>query len=460
MKATPALRASTLILALASSIALVHCGGGGGGAAGPSNPLPGGGTTPTPIPSATPSAIPSPVVAVSPATLPTAPPTYAPLYTAVAADLSAFSSAVNAQCPNPTARTPVYVELLSANGNSLINTLPGQNAAYVTTAANNAVQAAVRLKQRFGITGVEFSVVYPLFVQNPANAPASYSTANYATFVSYYTQLVQGLRANGLGVAVETDLLFPTYVQNGSYSYSGVSAAQLENGVAEDAQNVINNLKPDRIILATEPSTIQYNTGIASINSPSGFASFVSAIRGQLSTASSPSTKIGAGSDDWQSSSFISSLVAGTSLDFYDLHIYPPDQLSSAISDMQALKATGKPVSISETWFNKESASTDGTSGPIDSQTVAVRDSYSFWGGMDAQFIASMTQLAGCESADYVMYWHSDLLYSYVDFNTTTANYSFSQMEQQLGLNQNAAIAGNYVSPAGYALMKATGLVP
>lgn len=249
-------------------------------------------------------------------------------------------------------------------------------------------------------------------------------------------------------------------MNSGSFNYNGLTLSLLEAGVAEDAQNVIDNLQPDRLVLATEPSTIAFNTGLSAIDNPSTYAGYVAAVRSALNTTNSPSTKIGAGSDNWESSSFLSSLLSSTSLDFYDMHIYPPDDLQTSISDLALLRASGHPVSISETWLDKEDVSVDGTTGPIIAQTVSVRDSYSFWANVDAQYITSLMQLARCNAAQYVMLWDANLLYAYVDFTPATAGYTYAQMVTAYMAAQAAAKAGNYVSPAGYAVMQATGRAP
>lgn len=192
-------------IGLVTSISLCACGDGGGG---PSTTTPI--ISPTSMPTSIPSATPTPSVLVSPAAVPTAAPTYAALYNAVSAQVAQFANSVSQQCPNPTSSSQVYTELLPANSNYVINTLPGQSAAYVSAAANAAIASAADLKGRFGIAGVEISINYPLFVQNPVHFPnGSYATANYATFLSYYEQVVQGLRGLGLAVAIESDLLFP-----------------------------------------------------------------------------------------------------------------------------------------------------------------------------------------------------------------------------------------------------------
>ena len=407
------------------------------------------GSTPTPAGGPTPS--------------PTVPPgtIYATLFNAIAPEINSFSSTVAAQCPGAQTSSKVYGEDLPANANAIYLSLPGSSPAQVTAAANNAVAFAQNLQQRFGIKGVTLAIDYPMLVDNPANLPNSnMTTANYTTYLSYYEQVAAGIRGLGLGLDVETNIVFPSLFGQTSAYYNGLTEPMLQSGVAEVAQHVIDDIKPDRVNLATEPSTIAYNTALTQINSPSGYSGFVAGIRSQLSTASSPATKLGAGSDDWQSASFITTLVSsGTPLDYYDLHLYPPDDLPTGITMLQQLAATGKPVVVTEDWLNKQTQSVDGPA-PLGPQVMDVRNAFSFWGDLDAQYLASMMRLASCTGVQSVSFFNVRELYAYVDYNSTTAGYSWTQMNQAEDAARSAALATGAVSPAGHAIQQYDGLAP
>lgn len=438
--------------ALVLSLVIGTCSGCGG--AGTVSPVP----FPQPLPS---SGTPGPSGGPTPS--PTVPPNtiYATLFSAISPLVNNFSSSVAAACPTSQTSAKVYAELLPANANYVFTTLPGESAGQVTAAANSAVSYAQNLQQRFGIKGVTIAIDYPVLVANPANLPnANMTTANYALFDSYYKQVATGIRGLGLGLDVETNIVFPTLLGQTSAYYAGLTVPMLENGVAEVAQHVIDDVKPDRVNLATEPATIAYNTALAQINSPSGYASFVGAIRAQVNTANSPTTQLGAGSDDWQSPSFMTTLESsGTPLDYYDLHLYPPDYLQTGITMLQQLQATSKPIVITEDWLNKQAQSVDGPGQPAP-QVTELRNGYSFWGDLDAQYITSMMRLASCTNVRSVSFFSVNQFYSYVDYNATTASYSYTQMQQALNAARLAAIASGAVSPAGYAIQQYDGLAP
>jgi hypothetical protein len=404
-----------------------------------------------------PTTTPSPSSSGSPQ--PTAPPQYATLYSAVNSAVASFSSTVSSQCAGANYPTKIYEEFAPANANNIFVTLAGASPAAVTAAANNALAYAQAYKQHLGVRGFRISISYPMLTSNPANLPnSSFTTANYATYLSYYEQVIAGLRSMGLGVDVETNILFPQYIGS-QYNYNGLTLPMLEAGVAETAQHVIDNLKPDHVNLANEPSTVAFNTGFgASVNSPTNWAAFISAIRSQINNTNAPATQIGAGSDDWESSAFFTSLLQSTTLDYYDVHIYPPDHLQDGIADLQLLKASGKPVVVTESWLDKEDASVDGTTGPIDSQIAYVRDAYSFWANTDAQYVTSLIQLARCTNVQDLDLAYPLQAFTYVDYNATTANYAYAQMLPAMNAGLKAAESSGSLTPTGHAIAQYDGL--
>jgi hypothetical protein len=334
--------------------------------------------------------------------------------------------------------------------------LAGANTSTVAAKAASAVALAREYQQTFGIGGVMLAVDYPLLVQNAANLPnSSLTTANFQTYLSYYEQVVTGLRAAGLGVDVETNVEFPAYAGSG-FSYSGLTVSQLASGVAEDANNVIAYLKPDHVNLASEPLTIATNTGLGSaIDTPSAYGAFVASVRSQVPSA--PGTLVGAGSDDWQSNDFVTA-VESVPLDYYDDHFYPPDNLEAGLGQLQTLHATGKPLVVTEAWLDKENASVDGASYPPDSMTLSVRDGYSFWGPTDASYVSNMMRLASCEGVSEVSFFYVDEFYAYVPWSTATANLTYDQDTQALDTALAAAQQAGTVSVSGQAVQAYDGV--
>lgn len=454
--------------ALGVFVILTACGGGGGGGAS-SVPPPGGGWTPAPASSATPGTSSSPI--------PTAPPTWAPLYSAVNAQVTNFANTIGTQCPSPTYPTKIYDEMPPADSNHLYPVLAAASSGQISQDVTNALQFAAAFQRYLGVSGFRISINYPMFVKNPSNIPSGsgFTTANYTNYESYYSQLITGLHAMGLKVDVETHVIFPQYAGS-QYNYSNITMPMLESGMAENATNIIHDLKPDAVELANEPSTITYLTNLPSGGfTASSYAQFVAGVDGQVSNTYPGAVLVGAGTDDWQpgqltgTDPYITDLIAqNPSLDFYSLHLYPPDHLQDGVSDLAYLAGSdgGKPVIITESWLDKEDVGTDGTTQPIDSQTVAVRDAYSFWESTDANYVASLIQLARCNNVRELDLSYALETFAYVDWNSTSAPWAYSgssgydAMSAQLDSNFNAAESAGTLTPAGKVIAKYTGVLP
>jgi hypothetical protein len=310
------------------------------------SPSPRSSNTPTPAPTAMPSATPT-VPGETP--VPTPPAPEASTYAREVSDLAAYTAAVNAQCPgSPTAATRFDTDLLQANASYLVNVLPGKTVAQAQTLAERAVTYAIAVHRDLPGIGFMINPSYPLLVKNQANAPSWWpASANYPIAAAYYSTLAQGLTQNGISYDVEDNLVFPSY---SGQNYSGVSIAQLQAGVAENGSNLLSVMSPVYENLASEPLTLSENTGQSSFNTPAGFEGYAAAVRSALVVPAGSTTQIGAGSADWSSVSFLTAVEAVPNLAYNDLHLYPPDVLttpanpaSSPRTGMKKMPATPAP---------------------------------------------------------------------------------------------------------------------
>jgi hypothetical protein len=418
------------------------CGGGGNSSPAPAvnapSPLPSTGATPSPAPSATPS--------------PPAP--QASTYALEAADLNGFTTAVGALCPaNPSAATRFDVEMLQANGNALITVLPGESVAQAQAMAANAVAFAIEAERALPGIGFMINPVYPLLVQNQSNAPAWWNTsANYPVFSAYYTALAQGLKQSGIAYDVETNLAFPSY---SGQNYTGVTIAQLEAGIAEDANNTLALMSPVDLNLSSEPLTLSQNTGQASLNTVAGYQAFVTAIRAGVTGPAGSATKIGAGSADWSPTAFLSATESLSTLDYNDLHLYPPDVLTTpggGIAQVEAMapSLTGKPAVITENWDEKD-AGDAGNYNAANAPQLEQLNVYSFWAPLDAQYITTMMRFARCQNVAMVDFWYEWELFAYLDYGTASG-LTPSAAQSAIATAAGQAAAAGTLSTSGQAL--------
>jgi hypothetical protein len=396
---------------------------------------------------------------------PLPPARYAKLFNAVSGEVDAFAAAAPS-CPGNSAHPLIVGEIGPADSNFLARALPPADPHRVAAMEQAAIAEAQLLRDRFGITGVETSMSYPVLVDNPANLPdnGTLSTQYYPKYLQFYEDVTAGWRALGLKVVVEANINLPD--QNpGLFTYSGITLPQLQAGMTEVGQHLLDNIHPDVLEIFSEPRTLALSTGLKTLLTPPVYAQFIVGIRQAYDTSNSPNTLFSAGSEDWSKQDFFVELVdadaaAAKHLDIFDVHAYPPDDLDAAIADLDYLVQQGKTISMSETWDNKIStqapiALPPGWTAP-DLQQVL--NGYSFWEGVDAAYLPAMYANLDCRGAAYVDFWHSPQFSAYVDYNATTAKYDARQMLAALNAAVQQSVADGTISATGAALRKLTGM--
>jgi hypothetical protein len=352
--------------------------------------------------------------------------------------------------------------LLGSNANHLYAVLPGLTVAQAQTLATQQVAFAVNVRSLLPGIGFMINPLYPVLVQNQANAPTWWNTAaNYPVFAAYYQTLAQGLTTNGIPYDVEANIIFPSY---SGQNYTNVSVAQLEAGVAEDASNILTLMSPQFENIASEPLTLSENTGQTSLDTPSGYASYTNAVRSAMVVPANASTKIGAGSADWSPETFLSAEESVPNLAYVDEHLYPPDVLTipgGGIAQVDAINpaVTGKPGVITENWDEKD-AGDAGNYGAANAPLLEQQNTFSFWAPLDAQYVTTTMKLSRCENLSVVSFWYISELFAYLPYATS------STMTPQQAQNAEAtaavqAIEAGTLSPSGAALYQGlTGRAP
>ena len=260
------------------------------------------------------------------------------------------------------------------------------------------------------------------------------------------------MNANGIPYDVEANIVFPSY---SGKSYDGVTIAQLEAGVAEDASNILTVMSPAYENVASEPLTLSENTGQASLNTVSGYAAYVGAVRSAMIVPAGATTRIGAGSADWSNPSFLSAVETVPNLAYYDEHVYPPDLLTkpggglTQVNDI-APSVTGKPGVVTETWDEKD-AGAGAAYGAADAPALEQQDTFSFWAPLDAEYVTATMQLARCDGLAVVNFWYVNELFAYLDYTSASAM-TPSAAQDALAEAAATAIAAGALSPSGRAL--------
>jgi chitodextrinase len=293
-----------------------------------------------------------------------------------------------------------------------------------------------------GVQAVMVEVGFPMLYEPFLTSQGQ----SYSQFVTFYQQVAADVRAAGLQLVVENNILLAGDAQSGwlvAPFYATLNWTQYQQARAQTAAVIAQTLQPDYLIVLQEPDTEAANTGQTDVNTASGAAALVSQMLTSVQQAGVPNLKVGAGVGTWLKAyaDFIQSFDA-LPLDFIDMHIYPvfgASFLPNALTIATTAAAAGKPVSMSECWLNK---SVDAKSTPSE---VRARNPFSFWAPLDAYFIQTMEKLANYTQMAFLSPTGVEYFSAYLPYNSETANLTpqeiLDQEESQANVNM---IAGTY----------------
>jgi hypothetical protein len=139
-------------------------------------------------------------------------------------------------------------------------------------------------------------------------------------------------------------------------------------------------------------------------------------------------------------------------LDYIDLHIYPMNKdaiyLDRALNYAIEAHAGGKRVTVSEAWLWKATPAELGNF-LGDTEKIMNRDVYSFWYPLDERFIQDIMNLADATSMDFVSFFWTRNLLSYLDYNSTPHNLTTAEYNRLINQASLANLKQDKLSPLG-----------
>jgi len=212
-------------------------------------------------------------------------------------------------------------------------------------------------------------------------------------------------------------------------------------------QTIANEIKPDYLQIADEPTTIAMLTGLKM--SPSEYADF---IRTGVAQIGHPGDMvISAGAGTWEDPAYLSGLLNIPGLDCIDIHIYPIGReaalLQRAYDLARSAHLNGKRVAISEAWLYKVSSSELSSLGG-NYTTIYSRDAYSFFEPLDEEFIRTLSLMARASRIEFVSFFWTRNFFGYLDYDQV---HSMGDQEINRLINQSssAALQDGALSPLG-----------
>jgi uncharacterized protein (TIGR03437 family) len=259
-----------------------------------------------------------------------------------------------------------------------------------------------------------FPLLYRPFHQSNGN------TENYDKLAAFYTGVATAARQRGFRLIVKTGPLLPEFLfansglNLGNY-YAGLSPDQYVAARAATAGEIARVMRPDYMVVASQPNIEAAITGKASLGTIPGFVDLVNRSVTSVNAASSGFrilTGAGVATSDSNGLAYITALAA-TSLDFIDLQVNGRT-LQNAITFADAARERGKGIALSEFWLRKERDIEAPTTSNL---SILARDAFSFWEPLDQKFIAALVKYAYAKDALLVSASGSRYFYAYVNYD-------------------------------------------
>jgi hypothetical protein len=373
-------------------------------------------------------------VATVPAVPAPVPSQYASEYALVGSQVQAFAEQAGTAPKHP--KTTVGTELLAANG----NIGPGLLAPGAIAGVETELDAFTAL----GIRGATVDVSFPLLLD---------STPGHAAYLAFYEQVARQIRLRHLVFSVEENPIFSGTPLTGlSISYAGLTPASYAAEQRNQAQIIIDDLKPDYLSVLTEPDTYADTFHLA-LDTPAAASTLVKA---ELSGLKRHSTKVGAGTGTWSAPSIDRALLKHTSIDYLDVHVYPLDAqfVTNLAEDVSMAKAAHKPLVMDETWLNKPTAGEG--EGPIGAPENLKVKSYSFWESLDEAYVSAMVRYTRASGFAYMAFFDgARAFFGYLAWSPALEAASYQGFTQQYNELVGADMRSLTVSGTGLALIHA-----
>ncbi|MGA2248598.1 MAG: hypothetical protein ABSH48_26890 [Verrucomicrobiota bacterium] len=338
------------------------------------------------------------------------------------------------------------------------------SAASNTNYLKNAVIPFLTGLTNLGIRTVKFSISFPTLYQpyydstNGLNFPAGYTN-----MLNFYTNLVGLLRRDGLKVIIPTQNIFPVEQPAISNYYNSITFAEYTNGRSSQIKLIARVLKPDYLLMQSEPITEVDNLPEAlgsRLNNPVTDTNMLMGFLNDLQNAGLRTTNmlVGAGMGTWQPEfdTYLTNFVQ-LPLDILDVHVYPinrttnsgvvQDFLGRILTMADVAHSHGMKVGMGECWLQKEYD--DELADPPSTLIFQGRDTYSFWSPLDSEFLLCMVEVGHYKQFEFIDPFWTDYYFAYLDYTNEQPKLS--------GLSADAAasVLNSDENSAAYAALAA-----
>jgi hypothetical protein len=285
--------------------------------------------------------------------------------------------------------------------------------------------------QQMGIKTVKVSLNFPYLYQPfYTSAVGQNYPVGYTNMLNFASNLVYQVRLRGMKIIIPTQNLFPFLIPAVSNYYASLTFAQYTNGRSAQIQTIARVLKPDVLMMQSEPITEVENLTAnlsSQLNDPVTDTNMLMGFLNDLKDAGlrTSNTLVGAGMGTWQPSfdTYLTNFV-NLPLDILDVHVYPinrttnsgivTDFLQRTLQMADAAHARGMKVGMGEFWIQKERDSE--LASPPSQLVFEGRNAYSFWSPLDREMLLCMVKLAHYKEYEFIDPFFTDYFFAYLDY--------------------------------------------
>lgn len=353
---------------------------------------------------------------------PIVPTQYAALYTLMESDLDSFADTIKVGWNGSKPPMQLAGELHPATS---ISAPPSYYLQRTIIPYINALQA-------LGIKTVKFSINFPVLYQPYYNSSTGANNpSGYQQTLNFYQEVVAELRQRGMKIVIPTQVTFPFEYPTITPYLRSLTFAQYCTGRSVQAQTIASLLKPDYLMIQSEPVTEVENTPpniSVPLSNLSTDLALVTGILNDLKKAGlrSPNLFVGAGMGTWQPD-FDNYLAAFVNLpmDILDVHVYPINNLTAGkqtvaflpriLQMADAAHSHGLRIGMGECWVNKATNSelSQGAYSPL----IPSRNVYGFWSPIDEQFLECMAAAGYWKRFDFIAPSETFYFFANLDYN-------------------------------------------
>jgi hypothetical protein len=368
----------------------------------------------------------------TPELLPPIPEEYQSIYDELEAEMAYFEVTLNETWDHSHGQTIIATEEAYANGNI------GEGLLSADATDNNRM--LLDRLEAMGVKGVVLAIKFPLL---KPDFPHS------SQYLQFFKNIMVECHQRGVKVLVECGAIFAgTPYSPVKVNWSSYTTETFLQGLEDQLLLIAEEIKPDYLTLANEPQTEEALTGLTI--TPGVWRDFIASTLEKIDR--SGGLLVGAGTGTWENPNYINELFNMPGLDYIDLHIYPMNEdaiyLDRALNYATEARDAGKRVTVSESWLWKATSAELGNF-LGDTETIMNRDVYSFWYPLDERFIQDIMNLADATGMDFVSFFWTRNLLSYLDYDSTSHNLTTAEYNRLINQASLANLQNGTLSPLG-----------